>query len=75
MQYPIIANIAKEVWKTKEVHLPDNANNMGDAGKRGILMEAITATVLMLAGADLLVMRHPDAIKLVRNMIKELTVK
>jgi len=75
LQYPIFANIAKEVWKTKEVHLGDDQLNMGNAGKRGILMEAISATVLLMAGADVLVMRHPEAIKLVRNVIKELTTK
>ena len=73
LQFPIICNIAKEVWKTKEVHLADNELNMGNAKKRGILMEAMTAMVLLLAGADVLIMRHPEAIKLVREMIAELT--
>ena len=73
LQFPIICNIAKEVWKTKEVHLANNELNMGDAKKRGILMEAMTAMVLLLAGADVLIMRHPEAIKLVREMIAELT--
>jgi acetyl-CoA decarbonylase/synthase complex subunit delta len=35
-------------------------------------MEAITAVALLLAGADILVMRHPDAIKLVRGLIGDL---
>jgi len=73
LQFPIICNIAKEVWKTKEVHLADNEDNMGDAKKRGILMEAMSAMVLLLAGGDVLIMRHPEAIKLVREMITELT--
>ncbi len=73
LQFPIICNIAKEVWKTKEVHLADNELNMGDAKKRGILTEAMSATVLLLGGADVLIMRHPEAIKLVREMIAELT--
>jgi len=73
LQFPIICNIAKEVWKTKEMHLADNELNMGDAKKRGILMEAMSATVLLLGGADVLIMRHPEAIKLVREMIAELT--
>ena len=73
LQFPIICNIAKEVWKTKEMHLADNELNMGDAKKRGILMEAMSATVLLLGGADVLIMSHPEAIKLVREMIAELT--
>jgi acetyl-CoA decarbonylase/synthase complex subunit delta len=75
LQFPLIANIGKECWKTKEAHSPDNELNMGEAKKRGILLEAMSATVLLLAGADVLVMRHPEAIKLVRSMISELTAK
>jgi len=73
LQFPIICNVAKEVWKTKEVHLPDDEMNMGDAKKRGILMEAMSALVLLLAGGDVLIMRHPEAIRLVREMTAELT--
>ena len=73
LQFPIICNIAKEVWKTKEIHLPDNESDMGDAKKRGILMEAVSAMALLLAGADVLIMRHPEAIKLIREMMAELT--
>ena len=73
LQFPIVCNVSKEVWKTKEVHLPDGELNMGDAKKRGILMEAISAMVLALAGADVLIMRHPEAIKLIREMIADLT--
>ena len=73
LQYPLVCNISKEAWKTKEVHLPDNELNMGDAKKRGILLEAMSAMVLLVAGGDVLIMRHPEAIKLVREMIAELT--
>ncbi len=74
LQFPIICNIAKEVWKTKEAKLPTGEDpKLGDAKKRGILMEAMSAMVLLLAGGDVLIMRHPEAIKLVREMIAELT--
>jgi acetyl-CoA decarbonylase/synthase complex subunit delta len=74
LQFPIICNVAKEVWKTKEVHIPtEEAPALGDAKKRGILMEAMSAMILLLAGGDVMVMRHPEAIKLVREMIAELT--
>jgi acetyl-CoA decarbonylase/synthase complex subunit delta len=75
LQFPLICNISKEAWKTKEVHLADGELNMGDAKKRGILLEAMSAMVLILAGGDVIVMRHPGAIKLVREMIAELTAK
>jgi len=74
LQFPIICNLAKEVWKTKEAKLPTEEDpNLGDAKKRGILMEAMTATVLLTAGADVLIMRHPEAIKLIKEMIAELS--
>ena len=74
LQFPIICNIAKEVWKTKEAKISEAEDpKLGDAKKRGILMEAISAMALLLAGADVLIMRHPEAIKLIREMITELT--
>ncbi|MFC1872630.1 acetyl-CoA decarbonylase/synthase complex subunit delta [Chloroflexota bacterium] len=74
LQYPIICNVARETWKTKEAKLPTADNpKMGDAAKRGILLEAMSAMLLLMAGADVLVMRHPEAIKLVREMITDLT--
>lgn len=73
LQFPIICNLSKEVWKTKEVKLKDDELMMGNAKKRGILTEAISAIVLLLAGGDVVVMRHPEAIRLVKEMIVELT--
>jgi acetyl-CoA decarbonylase/synthase complex subunit delta len=35
----------------------------------------MSAMVLLLAGGDVLIMRHPEAIKLVREMIADLTAK
>jgi acetyl-CoA decarbonylase/synthase complex subunit delta len=71
LQFPIICDLGKEIWKTKEAKAEDSPL-MGDAAKRGILMEAITAQLLLLAGADVLIMRHPEAIRLVREMIADL---
>jgi len=74
LQFPILCNMAKEVWKTKEAKTPTGqAPALGDARKRGILMEAVTGVVLLLAGADVLVMRHPEAVKLIRETIADLT--
>ncbi len=73
LQLPIVNNLANEVWKVKECKLSNaEAPELGDQAKRGILMEAITAVSLLLAGADLLIMRHPEAVKLIKNYIEEL---
>jgi len=76
LQFPIICNIAKEAWKSKEAKISEAEDpKMGDAKKRGILLEAMSAMVLLLAGGDVMIMRHPEAIKLVREMMADLTAK
>ena len=74
LQFPIICNIAREVWKAKEAQISEKEDpKMGDAKKRGIMLEAMSAMCLLMAGADVLIMRHPDAIKLIKEMLAELT--
>ncbi|MBI4186964.1 MAG: acetyl-CoA decarbonylase/synthase complex subunit delta [Chloroflexi bacterium] len=76
LQLPLICNLGKEVWKCKEVKIPEaDAPALGDARKRGILLEAMSATCLLMTGADVLIMRHPEAIRLVRETIAELAGK
>lgn len=73
LQLPIICNMAHEVWKTKEAkQTTEEAPELGDAAKRGILMEAVTAVCLLLGGADVLIMRHPEAVKLLRGFVKQM---
>ncbi len=66
---PIICNLGREVWKAKETRLPTDAE-LGDQEKRGVLMEAITASTLLLAGGELTVMRHPKAINLTNVLVE-----
>ena len=73
LQLPILNYMGHEVWKVKECKLSnEQAPELGDQKTRGVLMEAITAVSLLLAGADLLVMRHPEAVKLTKEIIQEL---
>jgi len=73
MQMPILSNLAPETWKAKESRVSEEEEpTYGNVETRGILWEAITATTLLLAGTDILVMRHPDAVKLVRTAIEGL---
>lgn len=73
LQVPFICSIGKEVWKTKEVTLPSD-ELMGDEEVRGILMEALTGVTLALAGGDLLIMRHPKAIELCKELFRGLSL-
>jgi acetyl-CoA decarbonylase/synthase complex subunit delta len=73
LQFPIVCNLAKEVWKIKEARLGQEENPaLGDPEKRGILLEAMTAFLCLVAGGDILIMRHPEAVKLIRDMVGDL---
>ena len=70
LQLPIINNMAAEIWKCKEAKLSvEQAPTLGDPERRGILMEAVTAVIYLLAGSNVLVMRHPEAIRLTKAFI------
>jgi len=73
LQAPTIANLGKEVWRAKEAKIPQaDAPQWGDGRKRGIMWETLTATAVMMAGADILIMRHPEAVRLIKKTIAEL---
>jgi len=71
LQVPIICNLGREVWKTKEVGL-ESDDLLGDQERRGIMMEAMTASCMMMAGGEVLIMRHPKAISMTKSLIKGL---
>jgi len=71
LQVPFICNLGREVWKAKETRLPSDAL-LGDQEKRGVMMEAITASCMLLAGGEVLIMRHPRAIALAKSLVKGL---
>lgn len=74
LQTPIICNLANEIWKSKEAKTKkEDSPKMGDEKKRAILMESVTAMALSVAGADILIMRHPEAIAYTKGMLQELT--
>ncbi len=71
LQVPIICNLGREVWKTKEVGLASD-DLLGDQETRGIMMEAMTASCMMMAGGEVLIMRHPKAISMAKSLIRGL---
>ncbi len=74
LQLPIVNNLGNEVWKCKEAKASaEEAPTLGDPERRGILMEAIGAVSYLLAGSDILIMRHPEAVRMVRSFIDLIT--
>lgn len=73
---PILCDIGKEVWKVKEATVTqEEAPQWGEEKERGPLWEATTAYTYLLAGADILIMRHPKAVKEVKKYIDKLMGK
>jgi len=75
LQSPTIANLGKEVWKAKEAKITqEEAPEWGDQRKRGIMWETLTALSVMMSGSDILIMRHPESVKLIKQTIAEFGV-
>jgi len=71
LQIPIIANVGNEIWKSKECGQSiEDAPTLGDPERRGIMMETVAATCYLLAGADIVTLRHPESVRLVRSFIQ-----
>ena len=73
---PIICRVGQEAWRAKEAKASEkDFPGWGSASERGPMWEATTATALLLAGADILIMRHPRAVENVKETIEELMKK
>ncbi len=70
MQMPIVNDVGTEAWKVKEAK--SKAPELGDDTTRGIMWEAVTSISFLSAGGDMLIMRHPEAVSLVRKTIAKL---
>jgi acetyl-CoA decarbonylase/synthase complex subunit delta len=70
LQVPMINNIGNEVWKCKEAGLGiEEAPTLGDPEKRPILMEAVAAVCYLMGGSDVVILRHPETVRLTRAFI------
>ena len=70
LQLPMINNLGNEVWKCKEAKQPaEEEPILGDPERRAILMEAVGAVGYLMGGSDILIMRHPESIRLVKAYI------
>ncbi|HTZ16933.1 MAG TPA: acetyl-CoA decarbonylase/synthase complex subunit delta [Dissulfurispiraceae bacterium] len=73
MQMPMLADVGINAWKAKESIATEEELPIGGAlEQRAIAWETVTAGALMMAGSELLIMRHPEAIKATEKFIDEL---
>jgi acetyl-CoA decarbonylase/synthase complex subunit delta len=76
MALPVVCMVGQEAWRAKESKATSEEQpGWGDEKTRGVFWEFTTASVLLQAGSDILVMRHPDAAKAVRDHIERLTAQ
>ena len=72
-QQPMIVTPGFEAWKTKEAKVGEGVPEAwGDWKARAVNWETVTAIALVESGADILVLRHPESVKRVKEAIFEL---
>lgn len=71
LNMPVITFIGEEAWKTKEAKSNNVPAEWGNLATRALSWESITATSMLVSGANIIVMRHPEAIKYVQNFINK----
>lgn len=65
---PLIGNVGHEVWNKKEAAISAAEEPAwGDQADRSMAWEAVTAMTLLHSGMDILVMRHPHAVGLIKK--------
>jgi acetyl-CoA decarbonylase/synthase complex subunit delta len=73
MAMPMICDVGADAWRAKEAKaLQDDFPDWGSEEVRGPLWEAMTAVLLLQSGGDLVNLRHPEALKKVREQIEAL---
>ncbi len=74
-QLPMIVTPGFEAWKTKESKVGEGVpEGWGDWKARAINWETLTAIALVESGADVIVLRHPESVKRVKDAIEELVM-
>ncbi len=72
-QQPMIVTPGEEAWRAKEARVGEGVPaTWGDWASRAVNWEAMTAAALVESGADIVVMRHPEAVARVKKVIGEL---
>ena len=72
-QFPMIVTPGFEAWKTKEAKVGEGVpESWGDWKARAINWETLTAIALIESGADIVVLRHPESVRRIKDSIEEL---
>jgi len=70
---PILSTVGAESWRQKESKVSEGVPpTWGDHLERALTWEGITAVTLLNAGSDIVVLRHPKTVTLVKATIDKL---
>jgi len=73
LTFPIILNVGQEAWKVKEASAPGSAFPVwGEVSRRAVVWEVQTAMPLVLAGADIVILYHPESLAAIRRNVGRL---
>ena len=73
LQMPIITPVASEGWGVKEAMASETeAPEWGSQEERGIDMEVETAMAVIASGSNAVILKHPESIKTIAGLMKEL---
>lgn len=68
LNMPLIAFAGEEALKAKEAKSDTFDKNFGDFKERSIMFEITTASAVIAAGANLIVLEHPDSVKILKEV-------
>ncbi len=72
-QQPMLVTPGEEAWRMKEAKVGEDVPEAwGDWEERSVTWETLTATTLIHSGADIVVLRHPESVRRVKQMIGRL---
>lgn len=72
-QMPIICTVGREAWRVKEAKVSEKEEpTWGELKKRAVAWEVGTAIPLLLAGADMVALRHPQSLQTLKKVRENL---
>ena len=70
LQMPVFTMVGDDAWSVKEALLEESeAPEWGSREERGIQMEIVTASAALASGTDCVILKHPDSVKTISEMI------
>ncbi|MEW5822529.1 MAG: acetyl-CoA decarbonylase/synthase complex subunit delta [Cyanobacteriota bacterium] len=70
LNMPIIVFSGEESWRTKEAKANISNSEWGDVQTRATMWESLTTSSMIMAGADIVIMRYLPSIKSISEFIK-----